>query len=107
MPAGASELRTACRVLQQRDHGVGKRARLIGAGVVQSRIDAESFRADGRGDHRSRHRQRFENLQPRPATGSERHHVHGAFGNGRPDVADRAGNRDAREPRGNVTKLLL
>src|SRR5262245_33440930 len=94
MTPGGSELRAARRVLQQRDHGIGEFARLIGAAVMQSRLDAESFRADGRRDHRTRHGQSFKNLQPRTAASPERHNVDRASGNRRPDVADRAGHSD-------------
>jgi len=80
MPAGASELRAAGRVPQQRNHGVGELPRLVGAGVVKSRLDPEPLGADGRRDHRTRHRQSFEDLQPCPAAGPERHDIDGALG---------------------------
>src|SRR5215510_10064739 len=67
MPAGASELRTAGRVVQERNHGVSELTWLVGAGVVESRFDPEPLGADCCRHHRTRHRQSFEDLQPRSA----------------------------------------
>ena len=75
------QLRAPLGVSQQRDHGVGKLARLVGRRVVQPGLDAKALGADGCRDHRPRHRQRLENFQTRPAAGAQRHHVDRAFGN--------------------------
>src|SRR5688500_14199474 len=71
MPAGAAQLRTACRVAEQRRHRAGELARLVDAGVVEARLDAEAFGADSGRHDRPRHRERLEDLQPRAAAGPQ------------------------------------
>src|SRR5688572_14019262 len=57
-----SERTAPRRVAQKRDDGIGEGARIVGRQVMTAWPDAESFRADRRGDDRPGHCQRFENL---------------------------------------------
>src|SRR6187549_1563352 len=67
MTSGVAQLRAPLRVLQQRHDGIGELARLVGADVMQSGLDAEALGADGRGYDRPPHRQCLEDLQARAA----------------------------------------
>src|SRR5688572_8963852 len=75
MPAGAAQLPAARRVAEQRDDGRRELARIVDACVVETGLDAETFRADGGRYHRPRHGECLEDLQPRAAAGAKRHHV--------------------------------
>ena len=102
MTPGAAQRGPALRIAEQRHHGVGKRPRFISARVVDAGPDAEPFGADRGRDHRSRHGQRLEDLQPRAAAGAQRHDVDGALGDRWANVADRPGYGDAADPRRGV-----
>ena len=83
------------RVAKQPDY----RLREIVGGIcrqeVTPRLEREAFSAHGGRYHRFAHGERFENLDPRSAAGSERHDVHARCANGGTHIIDRARDRDA------------
>ena len=102
MTAGVAKRCAALRIPQQRYDGLGKRARIVGARVVDPGFDAEPLGANRRGDDGSRHRQRLENLQARAAAGAQRNDVDGAFGNRRSHIADGPGDGHTADARRRV-----
>jgi len=81
-------------IAEQPDDRVREIVRRVGGQEMSSRLERESLRADRRRHDRLAHRQRFKNLDARPAAGAQRHDIDRAFCNRRPYVIDGAGHKN-------------
>jgi hypothetical protein len=86
-------------VSQQPDHRMGKFVCGVSGEEMAARFEREAFGADTGRHDRLRHRERFENLDPRTAAGAERYHVDGPFADRRPHIVERSGDGNSRARR--------
>ena len=84
------------RFLDQRDHFARERLGIVRRNEMLTGRERQPFGADAGRNDRLLHRQGFENLQPRPAAGSQRHDVDGCLRDVRPHILDGPGHQDAR-----------
>jgi hypothetical protein len=83
------------RIAQQSHDRLGERAGVVSCDEMPSWLEGQAFGTDRGGDDRLGHGERFENLEPSPAAGPERHDVYGRFTNRRPHVLHGSGDVDA------------
>src|SRR2546425_12637470 len=76
--SGPPEPRPPLGIAKERDDRVRKTGRLVGRHEMPARLQGEPFGPDRRRYDSFSHRQRFEDLQPRAAAGSERDDVYGS-----------------------------
>ena len=101
--AGLDELAThppepvaSNRFLDERDHLARERLGIVSRDEMLPGRERQTFGAHAGRNNRLLHRQGFENLQPRPAAGSQRHHVDGRLRDVRPHILDGTGHQDSR-----------
>lgn len=82
-------------VVEQRHDCTRKVLRFVGHDKLAARCHCQPFRADGRRNDGLGHRQRFENLQPCAASGSERDDIHRRLVDMRTNVVHGSGDGDA------------